>query len=157
MRRILPGLLVLGLLLAGCGATGSDTLTVQTQRTADPFVITATAETTIAPTAEPTTLPTEALTEEATEPSTEAPTEESTEPSTEAPTEESTEPPTEAPEEEPVASSGQAYVLNKNSKKFHYPNCSSVSRMKEKNRKDFYGSREEVLDMGYVPCKNCHP
>ncbi len=157
MKRLMAGILALCLLLAGCGAADSDTLTVQTQRTADPFVITATAETTIAPTAEPTTLPTEALTEEATEPSTEAPAEESTEPSTEAPTEGSTEPPTEAPEEEPTTGNSQAYVLNKNSKKFHYPNCSSVSRMKEKNRKDFYGSREEVLGMGYVPCKNCHP
>ena len=53
--------------------------------------------------------------------------------------------------------SEEHYVLNKNSKKFHYAWCDSVSQMKEKNKKDFYGDREEVIDMGYIPCKNCKP
>lgn len=49
------------------------------------------------------------------------------------------------------------YVLNKNTKKFHYPDCSSVSTIKEKNRLDFYGTRDEVIAMGYSPCGRCHP
>lgn len=49
------------------------------------------------------------------------------------------------------------YVLNTNSHKFHYPDCESVADMNPKNRKDFTGTREEVIAMGYVPCKRCRP
>ena len=49
------------------------------------------------------------------------------------------------------------YVLNTNSRKFHYPDCSSVADMAGKNRQDFSGTREEVIAMGYVPCKRCNP
>ena len=49
------------------------------------------------------------------------------------------------------------YVLNTNSKKFHWPDCSSVSKMKDKNRQDVDATREEVISWGYVPCKNCNP
>lgn len=51
----------------------------------------------------------------------------------------------------------QDYVLNKNTKKFHYPWCSSADDIKKKNRKDFTGTREEVISQGYVPCKRCNP
>ncbi len=53
--------------------------------------------------------------------------------------------------------SGQHYVLNTNTMKFHYPGCKSVKQMKEKNRKDFVGDRKELIKQGYVPCKNCNP
>ena len=49
------------------------------------------------------------------------------------------------------------YVLNTNTKKFHYPTCSSVDDMKEKNKQIYTGSREEVINMGYIPCKRCNP
>ncbi len=49
------------------------------------------------------------------------------------------------------------YVLNTNTKKFHLPSCSSAKSIKEHNRKDFSGTRDEVLSMGYEPCKNCDP
>ena len=49
------------------------------------------------------------------------------------------------------------YVLNTNTKKFHYPTCSSVDDMKEKNKQNYTGSRDEVINMGYVPCKRCNP
>ncbi len=52
---------------------------------------------------------------------------------------------------------GRHYVLNTNTKKFHYPSCKSVNQMKKKNRKDYTGTRTEVINMGYVPCKNCNP
>lgn len=51
----------------------------------------------------------------------------------------------------------QSYVLNTNTMKFHTPSCSSVSRMKDGNRQDFTGTRQEVIDMGYSPCGKCHP
>lgn len=62
-------------------------------------------------------------------------------------------PETSAPQE-----SGQTtYVLNTNTMKFHYPTCSSVDDMKEKNKQIYTGSREEIINMGYVPCKRCNP
>ena len=49
------------------------------------------------------------------------------------------------------------YILNTNSKKFHYPDCSSVGRMSEKNKKEFNGDRSELISDGYEPCKSCNP
>lgn len=52
---------------------------------------------------------------------------------------------------------GQDYVLNTNTRKFHYPNCDSADRIKPKNRKEYNGTRKEVIEMGYEPCKRCNP
>lgn len=49
------------------------------------------------------------------------------------------------------------YILNKNTKKFHYPYCSSVDDMKETNKLEFTGSRDYVINQGYVPCQRCNP
>lgn len=49
------------------------------------------------------------------------------------------------------------YILNANSKKFHLPSCSSVQSIKEENKKNFYGSADELLKMDYTPCGNCNP
>ncbi len=49
------------------------------------------------------------------------------------------------------------YVLNTNTKKFHLPDCKSVSDMKEKNKQVYHGSREDLLTLGYKSCGNCHP
>ena len=54
-------------------------------------------------------------------------------------------------------SSAQNYIANKNTKKFHYPWCGSVSRMKESNKWYYYGSRDDLINAGYSPCGNCHP
>jgi len=50
-----------------------------------------------------------------------------------------------------------SYIINTNTDKFHYPSCSSVSDMKEKNKQPYTGSRQKLIDNGYVPCGNCHP
>lgn len=56
------------------------------------------------------------------------------------------------------ASAGNAsYVLNKNSKKFHHPTCSSVGDMSPKNKIFSTSSRDEIIAQGYVPCKRCYP
>ncbi len=47
------------------------------------------------------------------------------------------------------------YVLNKNTHKIHLPSCSSVSDMKEKNKKYFTGTIEELMNSGYSPCQRC--
>ena len=49
------------------------------------------------------------------------------------------------------------YVLNKNTHKFHVPSCPSAADIKPKNRKEFTGTREDVVEQGYDPCKRCHP
>lgn len=49
------------------------------------------------------------------------------------------------------------YILNTNTKKFHYPDCSSVDQMKEKNKEPFYGTRDEAIAQGYSPCGRCKP
>jgi len=49
------------------------------------------------------------------------------------------------------------YVLNNNTKKFHLPSCSSAEDIKASNREDYHGSREDLIDRGYDPCKRCNP
>jgi DNA-entry nuclease len=50
-----------------------------------------------------------------------------------------------------------SYILNTNSKKFHRPDCSSVGKMADKNKKEFKGDRNDLINDGYTPCKNCNP
>jgi len=49
------------------------------------------------------------------------------------------------------------YVLNTNSKKFHFPSCSSVSDMLEGNKQYYTGTRDNLISMGYQPCGRCKP
>lgn len=49
------------------------------------------------------------------------------------------------------------YILNRSTKKFHHSSCSSIDSMKEENKAEFEGSREEVLEAGYSPCGRCNP
>lgn len=50
-----------------------------------------------------------------------------------------------------------SYVLNTNTMKFHLPSCSKAEQISEKNRKDYSGTRDDVLSMGYEPCGICEP
>ena len=49
------------------------------------------------------------------------------------------------------------YVLNIGRMRFHYPNCSSVGQMSDKNKQEYTGSREDLIDQGYQPCGSCNP
>ena len=49
------------------------------------------------------------------------------------------------------------YIINTNTRRFHLPSCSSVREMKESNRENFTGSREELIEEGYIPCGKCRP
>lgn len=49
------------------------------------------------------------------------------------------------------------YILNTNTKKFHLSDCASVKRMSEKNKLTYEGSRQDVINKGYDPCKKCNP
>jgi competence protein ComEC len=70
---------------------------------------------------------------------------------------------TQSPETEPAETTpdqpaaGQDYVLNTSTKKFHYPSCSSVKKMSDKNKGYFTGTRDQLIAQGYDPCGNCDP
>ncbi len=51
----------------------------------------------------------------------------------------------------------KVYVLNKKTKKIHYPNCPSVDDIQEKNKETFNGTKEELLKNGYTACGRCKP
>ena len=51
----------------------------------------------------------------------------------------------------------QNYILNTNSMKFHEPSCSSAQKISRKNRKEYFGTREDLIAQGYDPCGSCHP
>ena len=52
---------------------------------------------------------------------------------------------------------GQTYILNTSSKKFHLPTCSSAENLKEENKETYTGARQELIDQGYTPCGRCNP
>lgn len=49
------------------------------------------------------------------------------------------------------------YVLNTNTKKFHYPTCGSAGRIAAKNYAESNESRDALIAQGYSPCGNCDP
>ncbi len=55
------------------------------------------------------------------------------------------------------ADTDYSYVCNTNTRKFHYPDCSSVNQMNESNRLYTTLSRDELIAQGYDPCGNCKP
>lgn len=59
--------------------------------------------------------------------------------------------------EQPSKTSEDLYVLNRNTKKFHRPDCSSVQDIKPKNKQEFSGNTKALIQQGYSPCKNCNP
>lgn len=69
--------------------------------------------------------------------------------------------PTSTPTPEPVVEEQkpieQYYIINTNTGKFHYPTCRSIKRMKDKNKLEFTGTRDDVLARGYSPCMICNP
>lgn len=56
-----------------------------------------------------------------------------------------------------VVSANGNYVLNTNTRKFHYPDCSSVNRMNDSNKEYYTGSRDDLIAQGYSPCGRCNP
>ncbi len=53
--------------------------------------------------------------------------------------------------------SGTEYILNTNSMKFHYPECEWALKISNKNRQEYTGSREDLVEQGYTPCGSCQP
>jgi len=82
-------------------------------------------------------------------------TEKPVEPPTITITEKPTEPPTIAPTTEKITETPnetqKPYVITETGKKYHYPNCSTVKKIKQ------YVTKEEAIKMGYEACKVCKP
>ena len=51
----------------------------------------------------------------------------------------------------------RSYVLNRRSKKFHFPECPGIRNMSPRNREDFTGTRDALIAEGYSPCGICKP
>ena len=49
------------------------------------------------------------------------------------------------------------YILNENTNRFHEPSCGDVVRIKEENKREFTGTRSELISSGYTPCGHCKP
>ncbi len=47
------------------------------------------------------------------------------------------------------------YIINKNTKKFHLTECSSVANIKPQNKKSSDKTRQELEKLGYSPCESC--
>ena len=62
-----------------------------------------------------------------------------------------------AQEKNKSSSNEQEYVINTNTGKFHYPECSSVQDMLSKNRENYKGTRQKLIEQGIEPCKRCNP
>lgn len=64
----------------------------------------------------------------------------------------------EVKEEKPASSQAVSvsYIGNKNSKKFHLPDCQWAEKISPRNRV-YFKSRDEAIKAGYEPCKVCRP
>ena len=51
----------------------------------------------------------------------------------------------------------QNYIINENTDKFHNPDCPGAADIKEKNKREYTGTREELIAEGYEPCGRCKP
>ena len=49
------------------------------------------------------------------------------------------------------------FIVNRNTKKFHRTDCPNAADIKENNRLEYSGTREELIEQGYTPCKQCNP
>lgn len=53
--------------------------------------------------------------------------------------------------------SGNLYILNTNSRKFHGQDCPLTKDIKDSNKKIFKGTKDTLTADGYAPCKSCNP
>ena len=68
-----------------------------------------------------------------------------------------TQPATEETAKATEGDSGQTYILNTNSHKFHTEDCEQGQSIKENNKEIFTGDREELIERGYTPSGCCKP
>ena len=49
------------------------------------------------------------------------------------------------------------FILNVNSHKFHDPTCGQAKNIVEKNRYEYFGDRQDLIEQGYEPAGCCNP
>lgn len=49
------------------------------------------------------------------------------------------------------------FIVNTNTDKFHSLDCRHAESIKEKNRWEYTGAREDLIQFKYEPCKVCNP
>lgn len=54
-------------------------------------------------------------------------------------------------------SSNTDYVINTNTNKFHHTYCRYAKSMKDENKSEYTGNREDLIAKGYSPCGVCKP
>lgn len=59
--------------------------------------------------------------------------------------------------EEGAEKGNPTYIINENTKKFHLPDCDSVSQIQKNNVRESDETKEELQKEGYTPCKRCQP
>lgn len=47
------------------------------------------------------------------------------------------------------------YILNTGSKKIHSPTCSNAATISDNNKREYYGSIDDLLAQGYTKCGSC--
>ena len=52
---------------------------------------------------------------------------------------------------------GEVYILNTNTDKFHREDCRHATSIKEENRVEFIGNRDDLIADGYKACLTCNP
>lgn len=52
---------------------------------------------------------------------------------------------------------GEEYILNIGTKKFHKKDCKNAQSIIGKKKKEYVGSRQQLIDEGYSPCGVCKP
>ncbi len=57
----------------------------------------------------------------------------------------------------PVPDGKVTFVVNLKTGKFHTPDCENLDDIQDSYRLDYTGSREKLVNAGYVPCKGCEP
>jgi len=61
------------------------------------------------------------------------------------------------PTTEGATGESSEYIINVKSKKFHLPECSGAQNISEKNKREFKGTKEQLLNQNYTPCGICNP
>ena len=56
---------------------------------------------------------------------------------------------------ETAIETSEKYILNISSKKIHKEDCGTAKLMLEKNRREYFGEKEDLLRKGYTTCGNC--
>ena len=52
---------------------------------------------------------------------------------------------------------GTIYIVNIETKKFHYEDCGVAIKTKDENKESYNGTVDWLLDNGYEPCRKCKP